>query len=94
MLLLPDLNRANSKKQLQYNIDLKEDNFENNGKDASFCSFQKKLAVVMDFLTLQDKHNVHTLSIENFIYTCFEKGRKMRYQPQTLNSVIRQSYLV
>lgn len=64
MLLLPDLNRANSKKQLQYNIDLKEDNFENNGKDASFCSFQKKLAVVMDFLTLQDKRNVCTLLVD------------------------------
>lgn len=77
MLLLPDLNRANSKKQLQYNIDLKEDNFENNGKDASFCSFQKKLAVVMDFLTLQDKRNVCTLLVDiKLISNRCETGQK------------------
>ena len=44
-----------------------------------FLIFSGKLAVVLDFLTFQDKHNICTLSVNiTFIWTRGETGKKAR----------------
>ena len=58
--------------------DLTEDILEKLLERRLFLLFSDNLAVVLDFLTLQDKHNITTLSVDiRFICTRCEKGQKI-----------------
>jgi hypothetical protein len=63
------------------NADHEEDTLDNiyerRGTDACFCPFCLYLTVFPTFLTLQDKHNILTLSLNiKFICTRCETGLK------------------
>ena len=53
--------------------DIIEDILENVLNVSCFCSFQPNLAVVLDFLTSQDKHKIHRLSV---IIICYMHAAK------------------
>lgn len=51
-------------------VEIIEDTLENVLKDICFCYLRSNLAVVLYFVTLHDKHNMHRLSVKiNFICT-------------------------
>jgi hypothetical protein len=68
--LLPDSCRATVSNNISAGVT--EDTIER-----LFLHFSDNLAVVLDFLTSQDKHNIRTLSVNvKLIWTCCETGEK------------------
>ena len=76
--LVPDSCRATERKGNSISGDVTDDTIENDQNDACFSYFQTIWQLFLDFLILQDKHNIGTLSgnIE-FICTRFRNRQKM-----------------
>ena len=73
--LVPDSCRATERNGNSISTDVTDDTIENDLNDALFQIFSDNLEVVLDFLTLQDKPNIRTLSLNiKFIYTRCETG--------------------
>ena len=60
-----------------------EDIPENDWNDTCFYSFQCNLSAVLDFLTLQDKHNIHPLSIKKIKFICISCETVQKRLPKT-----------
>ena len=62
-VLVPDSCRMNDKNGNSISADVIELTIENKNSQncACFCYFQLKYTMALDFLTLQDKHNIHYL---------------------------------
>ena len=70
---------SNEKKLYQYKRDRDSWHHGNLLEWRLFLIFSGKVAVVLDFLTLQDKHNICTLSVnKTFIWNRCETGKKTR----------------
>jgi hypothetical protein len=70
---------SNEKKLYQYKCDRDRWHHGNLLEWRLFLIFSGKLAVVFDFLTLQDKHNIRTWSVNiTFIWNRCETARKAR----------------
>ena len=75
---IPESCWANSKKQKQYSMDVTNGTLENYWNDTYSAFYQKNLALVFDFLTLQDKHIQHKYIVgkNNFYCTCCKTVQK------------------
>jgi hypothetical protein len=68
--LVPDSCRVMIRDGNSIRAEFIEDSVENDIEQCLFQLFSGNLAVVLDFLTLQDKHNIHTLlGNMKFIFT-------------------------
>jgi hypothetical protein len=65
--LVPDSCRATVRNGFSIHVDVTDDTIENNLNEACFSYLFVNLAVVLDFLILQDKHNICTLSLNKSI---------------------------
>jgi hypothetical protein len=75
--LVPDSCRATVRNGFSIHVDVTDDTIENNLNEACFSYLFVNLAVVLDFLILQDKHNICTLSLNiKLICTRCETGKK------------------
>jgi hypothetical protein len=75
--LVPDSCRATEGNGNSISTDVTDDTIENDLNDALLQIFSDNLEVVLDFLTLQDKPNIRTLSLNiKLISTCCETAQR------------------